>query len=371
MRINNCLGIVFPNVHDDLMFEMTEHRSMGSVPFASRYRFIDFTLSMLINSGITKVGVLARANYRSLMDHLGSGKAWDLDRKNGGLFILPPYAYGEGTYTGHIDALNNAMSFIRHSVQEYVVLCDCDVITNFDLEEMIDNHITSGADVTIAYKYGKLPNEARSISVFKLDGDKVTDILIGGKSNEICNHSLHIMVMKREKLIEMVEEATAHSQNSIGRDILQAHLGELDIRGYKVEDFAEIIDGPDAYFRVSKEILANKESRESLFAPERPIYTKTRDDMPTKYGLDSAVSGSLIGDGCIIEGTVKNSVIFRGVHIGKNAVVENCIIMQDSTVLEGAEIRNVTLDKDVTVSANVTLCGAPGYPMYIRKGSKV
>ncbi len=371
MRTTDCLGILFPNAHDDLMFEMTEHRSMGSIPFASRYRFVDFSLSLLINAGISKVGILTKANYLSLMDHLGSGKAWDLDRKNGGLFILPPFAYGEGTYTGHIDALQNAMNFLKHSTEEYVVLCDCDVITNFSLEEMIDNHVDSGADITIAYKYGKLPENPIDVSILALDGDKVVDVLLGGKHENLCNYSLDVIIMSRKKLIEMVSEATAHSQNSISRDFLQAHVNDMDIRGYKVEDYAEILDGPDAYFRISRELLTNNERRNSLFNPERPIFTKTRDDMPTKYGLDSAVSGSLIGDGCVIEGTVKNSVIFRGVTVGKGAVVENCIVMQDSIVGEGAEIKNVTLDKDVTVSANITLCGAECYPMYIRKGSKV
>lgn len=372
MRSGTCMGLVFPNVHDNYMFEMTERRSLGSVPFAARYRLIDFPLSLLINAGIGKVGVMARENYRSLMDHLGTGKAWDLDRKNGGLFILPPFAYGEGTYTGHIDALYNAMSFIAHSVQPYVVLCNCDVVTNFPLDEMVKEHIASGADVTVAYKTGYLPENAEDRMVLKLDADRnVTDISIGLHTGDVCAHSLDIIVMAREKLIEMVRECTAHSRNSISRDILQANLGRLAIRGYEVDRFAEIIDGPNAYFRVSKELLDSREKRDQLFDPLRPVFTKTRDDMPTRYGLSSDVRGSLIGDGCIIEGTVRNSIIFRGVKIGKDAVVENCVIMQDSTVGNGASLCNVTLDKDVTVADGIALAGSPSYPMYIRKGLKV
>ena len=371
MKNNQCLGLIFPNVHDNRMFEMTEHRSIGSVPFASRYRLIDFSLSMMVNAGITKVGVLARSNYRSLMDHLGTGKSWDLDRKHGGLFILPPFAYGEGTYTGHIDALNNAMNFIEHSVQKYVVLCDCNVIANFDLDEMLDFHENSGADVTVAYKHGAVPANSPDIMTMSVKDGKVREILIGGKNGDVCDYSLSITVIEREKLIALVKEATAHSLNSITRDILQAHIGELDIAGYEVKGYAEVFDGPDAYFRISNELLASPEKRKALFAPERPVLTKTRDDMPTKYGLDSSVKGSMIGDGCIIEGTVINSIIFRGVTVGKNAVLENCIVMQDSTVGENARLCNVTLDKDVTVSKGVSLSGSENYPMYIRKGSRV
>ncbi len=372
MRGNDCLGIVFPNVHDDVMSEMTVRRSMGSVPFAARYRMIDFTLSLLVNAGISKVGVLARANYRSLMDHLGSGKSWDLDRKSGGLFILPPFAYGEGIYTGHIDALDNASDFIGHSTQKYVVLCDCDVVMNFPLEEMIERHIETGADVTVAYKHGTAPEGTKDITVFKFDRKgRAKDILITGNVKGVCDHSLKVMVMEREKLLSFVADAVAHSQNSISRDILQANIEELDIRGYRVETYAEVMTGMEAYVKISNRLLSDRKARDELFCHERPIFTKTRDDMPTKYGLRSSVSGCMIGDGCIIEGKVKNSVIFRGVHIAEGAVVENCIIMQDSTVGENAEIRNVTLDKNVTVNANVTLCGSPVYPMYIRKGATV
>ncbi len=372
MRSNDCMGLVFPNVHDSLMFEMTEHRSMGSVPFGARYRMIDFPLSLLINAGVTKVGVLARSNYRSLMDHLGTGKPWDLDRKKGGLFILPPFAYGEGTFTGHIDALNNARDFIEHSVQNYVALCDCDVLTNFSFEDMMDEHVKSGADITIAYKKGVMPEDPHNLMDFTFDKDgKVIDVKIDSKSKEIKNYSLDVTIMERKLLLKLIDECTAHSRNSISRDMIQANVGTLNIRGYEVTGYAEIIDGPDAYFRVNRELLSDKKKRDMLFDRERPVLTKTRDDMPTKYGLESSVMGSLIGDGCIIEGTVKDSVIFRGVTIGKGAVVENCVVMQDSVVESGAVIRNVTLDKNVTVSENVTLCGSPAYPMYIRKGSKV
>lgn len=372
MSNTDCLGLIFPNVHDDRMFEMTEYRSIASVPFAARYRIIDFSLSMLVNAGITKVGVLARSNYRSLMDHLGTGKPWDLDRKHGGLFILPPFAFGEGTYTGHIDALYNAMNFIRHSTQEYVVLCDCDVIANFPLDDMVRQHIRSGADITVAYRHGPMPQNAKERMVITMNKEnRVQDIAIGFHGKGECDYGLGITVMKKERLMEMVDHAVAHSQNSITRDLLQANVGTLGIFGYEVTGYAEVVDGPDAYFRISNELLTDSAKRHSLFTTDRPILTKTRDDMPTKYGLDSSVSTSLIGDGCIIEGKVVNSIIFRGVHIEKGTVVENCIIMQDSFIGENAVLKNVTIDKDVTVSKGLTLSGAAGYPMYIRKGTTV
>ncbi len=371
MRKNNVLGLVFPNVHDELMVEMTAKRSMGSVPFCGRYRLVDFSLSNLVNAGVSKVGIVTKANYQSLMDHIGTGKAWDLDRKSGGLYFLPPYSNDQAkVYVGHIDGLFGAMTFLRHSKEEYVVLCDADVITNFDLGDMIERHIKSGADVTIAYKNGKMPANHHDVMAFELEGDKVTDITFAA-GDSTCKFSLDITVMSREKLIEIVNYGYEHNLTSLARDIFHRGLGTFDIRGYEVKEYAAVMDGPESYARITREVLSSAEVRRQLFNKERPVFTKTRDDMPTIYGLKSEVKNSIIGDGCVIEGTVKNSVIFRGAKIGPGAIVENCIVMQDSEIGDNAEIRYVTLDKKVKVGAYKTLNGSEIYPIYVRKNSEV
>lgn len=372
MRKNNVLGIVFPNVHDELMAEMTTVRSMGSLPFLSRYRLIDFSLSNLVNAGIAKVGIVTKANYQSLMDHLGTGKAWDLDRKNGGLFFLPPYSNNEAKiYKGHVDGLFGAMNFLKHSSEEYVVLCDADVITNFDLSDMLNSHIKSGAGVTVAYKRGKLPQNHNDIMTFSLDGDKIVDIAFAAKGQEDCLYSLDITIMSREKLIEIVEMGYERNYTSLARDIFQCYFKELDMHGYEVKPYAAVMDSPESYAKISAEILNNTEVRRELFCKKRPVFTKTRDDMPTIYGLDSKVSNSLIADGCVIEGTVKNSILFRGVKVQKGAVVENSIVMQDVIVNENAHLEYVTVDKKVQVGVGKTLIGSEIYPIYVRKSAKV
>lgn len=371
MRNNNLLGIVFPNAHDDLMTEMTSLRSMGSVPFCGRYRLVDFSLSNLVNAGVSKVGIVTKANYQSLMDHIGTGKAWDLDRKNGGLFFLPPYSNNAATvYKGHVDGLFGAMSFLKASTEKYVVLCDCDVIANINLKDMIQAHIKSGADITIAYKAGKMPVNMHDVMSFTLEGDKVTDIAFAPEGTD-CKFSLDITILSRETLISIVEFGYEHNLTSLAYDIFQPNLEKFDIRGYEVTEYVAVMDGPESYARITNEVLSNANVRRQLFAKERPIFTKTRDDMPTIYGLDSQVNNSLIADGCTIEGTVKNSVLFRGVKVSAGAVVENAIIMQDSIIGDSATIEYATLDKKVSVGAGKTLRGTAVYPIYVRKNAEV
>ncbi len=372
MRKNVCLGVVFPNAHDDLMGEMTEKRSMGSLPFCGRYRIIDFPLSNLVNAGISKVGIISRSNYQSLIDHLGTGKAWDLDRKSGGLYFLTPYSNNEAkVFVGHVDALFGAMDFLKKSVEQYVVMCDADVITNFDLSKMIDRHIESGADITIAYKKGVMPANHHDVMNFKLDGDKVTGIDFTAFEQADCNISLDITILSRELLINIVNEGHAHNYTSLAREILNPNIEKFDIRGYEVTEYAAIMDSPETYVKATKDVVNCPEARRQLFCKRHPIFTKTRDDMPTVYGLDSDVKNSIIADGCVIKGTVKNSVLFRGVKVGKGTVIEDSIIMQDAVIEDNVDLKCVTLDKKVIVNTGKTLRGASTYPIYVRKNAKV
>lgn len=363
----SALGIIFANVHDELVPELTEKRSMASIPFGSRYRLIDFSLSNLVNAGISKVGILTQENYRSLMDHLGSGKSWDLDRKNGGIFIMPPFNNAKyGISRGHIESLAGIMTFLNRSHEDYVVLCDSDVISNIDLDDMINTHIKSGADVTVAYKKGPLPKNKRDIMVLTFENDTVADAIFEETVPGDVEYSLDIFVMRRDLLIDWINDAKRRSLKSFSRDIIAPRICEKKINGYKINDFAEVLDSADSYVKISN-MLLNGDSRRSLFNPDRPVYTKTRDDMPTRYGLSSVAENCLIADGCLIEGTVKNSILFRGVTVEKGATVEDCILMQGTQIGKNACLSNITADKGVVINDDTTLKGKPGKNIFIGK----
>lgn len=372
MSAKNALGIIFSNTHDDLVPQLTQKRSIASIPFGSRYRLIDFTLSNLVNAGVPKVGIITKVNYHSLMDHIGSGKAWDLDRKNGGIYILPPYSTAaSGYYSGDIDALAGVMSFLERSNEEYVILCDSTLISNIDLSLIIKNHISSGADVTIAYKHGKLPKNKNDIMIMDIEENgRVKDIRVSKTAEGEVDFSLNIAVIKREKLIDIVLDADKKRLRNLAVDVFMPNVDTLKIYGYKVEGFAEVVDSAASYVRISKSLL-DRETRNKLFISERPVYTKTKDDMPTRYGINSVTKNSLVADGCVIEGTVKNSILFRGVKIGKGSVVEDCIIMQGTEIGENCSLRNITIDKSAVISDGVTMMGTPENNLFIEKEKRI
>ena len=374
MRANNVLGLIFTNVNDSLFPELTGIRSMGAVPFGGRYRIIDFHLSNLVNANVDKVGIVPRSSYRSLMDHIGAGKAWDLDRKQGGLSFLPPYIIGSGsgTYKGHMDAIKNIGVYLSKSKEEYVILCDADVVCNIDFKDMIKQFKASGADIAVAFKNGKMPKYAAGHLVCQFDDNNIAnDVIISTEAGKECNYSLGIMIFRKEQLIDFAVAAYEHGNASINRSILfEYQQRNLKIFGYEVKGFAAVIDGIASYTKASMDIL-NKDIRKDLFNPARPVFTKTRDDMPTKYGLDSVVKNSVLGEGCVVEGTVENCILFRGVKVGKGAVVKDCILMQETVIEDNCELQYVTADKDAFVSSGTKLCGAENNHYIISKGTKI
>ncbi|MDO4742414.1 MAG: glucose-1-phosphate adenylyltransferase subunit GlgD [bacterium] len=373
MRTNKILGIVFPNTHDDLIYELTEKRATGSIPFGARYRMIDFSLSNLVNAGISKVCIITKANYQSLMNHLGNGKPWDLDRKNGGIYILSPFSTGKsGVYTNHIEAIYGEMEFIKNSPEEYVVLCDADVVMNFDVEDMVRQHSRTNADITVCYKNGYLPKKHPDTMSLEVDQQgRVVDILVSEQTDEQRDFSLDVILLSKKLLIRLIEDANSRSRKNFAKDIMQKNVQELRIFGYKVDSYAVVIDSLISYYNTHFDLLNDSDIRRQLFTSQRPVYTKTRDDMPTKYGLHSYAVGSLVADGCKIDGTVINSVISRGVCIGENAVVKNCIILEDSVIGNGSQLDNVIVDKLVRVNAGERLSGTKHNPMYVHKNTDV
>ncbi len=368
MRTSAVSGLIFANSNDKLLKRLTENRSMASVPFGSRYRLIDFALSNLVNAGITNVGIITNANYRSLIDHVGSGIYWDLDRKNGGLHILSPYMANDvRRFRGTIDALSAATDFIKRCESDYIVIFAGDVLANIDISDIIKCHVEKKADITTVYHKGLLPYNRDDAMILTLGADsKVEAIAFDCDHAAEYAYGVGVTVIGRELLSKLVNDAVETDLASFNRDILAKKTDELNIYGYEHTEFIALMNGTDDYYAANLAIL-KKEVRSQLFNPERPIYTKTRDDMPTRYGIECNVKNSVIADGCVIDGTVKNSVLSRGVKVAKGAVVENCIIMQEVKVGANAQICNVIADKNAVIGDDIVMKAPEGKRVFISK----
>ena len=365
---NNVLGIIFSNAYEDSVSELTAARAMGSVPFCGRYRLIDFPLSGMVNAGMDHIGVITKSNYQSLMDHLGNGKPWDLSRKRKGLHILPPFTTSHvGVYRNRIQALSGIMGFVHQATEEYVLLCDCNVVSNMDLNNLFRAHEQSGADITIMYRHGVAPALRDHINLGLRPDDSVEQVYLSSVGGEECSYSLNAFLMRKSLLERLINNAVSLNQTSFERDIIQKYADRLNMHGFEVEDYTCTIDSLKSYYNHSMQLLGSRGFRD-LFKPERPIYTKVRDDMPAMYGMEASTSNSLIADGCVIDGTVENSILFRGVHVARGAVVRNSIIMQNSFVGEDTHLECVITDKGVMIKPHKSLCGAEDFPIYVGKG---
>lgn len=374
MLRKKTLGLVFANMHDDAMGEMTAKRSMGSLPFGGRYRMIDFCLSSLVDAGVTKVGVIAKTNYHSLMDHLGSGRPWDLSRKREGLSIFPPHRYFEETeslYKGRIQALYNVLSYIRNSAVSYVVMMDCDFVCNIDIDALVTYHMDTNADVTILCSEEiPCPEMSRNCVVVRPDETGRARELFLNRKEDGALLSMNVFVVAKEMLISLIEDAMANMLRYFEQDVLVQKINALDIRTYIHRDFVRRIYNTKSYYDANMALLDNR-NLTNLFTPDRPVYTKVRDEAPVRYGLNASIRNSLLADGCVIDGQVENSVVFRGVTVEKGAVVRNAILMQNTVVGAGAELGYVITDKDVTITPGRTMDGEENYPIYIKKASVV
>ena len=376
--MKNTLGIIIGFDSNNDLRELSEHRPVASVPFGGRYRVIDFMLSNLVNSGCYQVGVLMRDKYQSLMDHLGSGKDWDLSRKRGGLMMLPPNAFAPKSsplvtenYHTSLEALGSVSDMLQKSKCEHVVVCGADIIANIPLDEAMREHKKSGADVTIVCtKNGD--GGAFDMFLNLSPRHEVSDIRNGDNAGGKCKYkSLGIYIMKRKYLINLLSDCVTHNLTSFERDAMQHVFNRGDaIQGYVFDKYVAKIEDVKSYFSASMDML-DKDIRDQVFLPTRPILTRIRDEAPTYYGEDAVVSDSLIADGSRIEGTVENSIIFRGCNIAKGAVVKDSIIMQSGIISEGVELSYVVTDKGVTVRENRKMMGHATYPVAIAKNTIV
>lgn len=373
--MSNAFGIIFANIHDEALPQLTRNRTLGAVPLGGRYRLIDFILSDMANSGITSVGVIARNNYHSLVHHLGSGKEWDLSRKFGGLTIFPPYstASGAGLYHGRLEAMKNVVNYIVRAREEYAVLADSNIILNIDLDEVVRFHEANNADVTCVYRNVELHDASgRDRVLYDLDGNgRIRAVRADPRTADgVCSHSLGIWVLKKELLLRILDESQAAGAQSFERDVLGRNCDKWNILGYNFTNYVAQIRSISDYYKAGISLL-NADVRAELFPKDRPIYTRVHDEAPAYYAPEAKATGSLIANGCRIEGTVENSILGRGVYVAKGAVVRNSLLMQGVAISEGAQVDCAIIDKNCYVSPGRTLSGAPTYPIVIEKGSRV
>ncbi|MDR0884123.1 MAG: glucose-1-phosphate adenylyltransferase subunit GlgD [Oscillospiraceae bacterium] len=372
MRANNVLGILYASSHENTVEALSGPRTMGSIPFGGRYRVVDFLLSAMVNAGISHVLMPTKSNYRSLMDHVGTGKPWDLTRKREGLILLPPFSSGDskGVYTNRVEAAASILGFIRDADKEYVLLVDGNLVCNPDFGEMLAQHLRSGADITLAAVPGHAPALKNTLLIQTQDTDtlpRVTEIAVtGGDLDGLW--APHILLMRKDLLVSFIERAIDPTVMSFERDLLQENVERLDIRAWTLPNFVTAIDSVETYYNANLALLSTAK-RALLFPADRPVYTKVRDEAPTLYGLNSHVQNSLVADGCTIRGEVHDSVIFRGVRIGRGAVVRGSVVMQDSVIGDNAVIENVILDKHVTVAPSSRLSGAARCPYFVPKNT--
>ena len=376
----NLAGLIFSNIHDQGIPEMTRMRTMASIPFGCRYRLIDFALSNMVNADINTVGVITHYNYQSLMDHIGTGKDWDLARRSGGIKILPPYiaAYENAAagklYSNRLEAMMGAENFIHKCNADYIVLSDCDVIMNIDLNAVVEDHIRSGAAITVVTKHLDVNDYQldKSVAVMEIGKDnRITGISHQLPESGECDISTNIMVIKRTELQAIISDSLRKGYKSFTREIMANNVDKKLFRAYRYDGWYSYIGTLESYFKSSMQLLT-KEARKGLFGVAgRQIYTKIRNSAPTKYCEGANAVNSLIADGCVIEGTVENSIIFRGVKIGKGCVVRNSILLQDTKVGDNVQLNCVIADKNVMIKDGRTLSGHETMPFFIGKGMMV
>ena len=357
--MNDLHGILFAYRSDANLGELTRPRNTCSLPFGGRYRLIDFMLSNCVNAGITDVGVVVHQSYQSLLDHLGSGKDWDLSRKHGGLRILPPFSYteqGHGEYRGSMEALAGVYDYLEDIRQDYVLLAWGDTAINLPVSEVFEQHLSSGADITVVCTPTLKGAPRFSEYVEVSEEGRITDLSIHPTAADKALESLEIYVLSKRLLMDMVDYCAAHDVSNFSRGVLQPRMKSLKMMPYVHKGYVGRFQSVGDYYQRSMELL-DPAVRADLFNSARPIRTKDQSNPSTYYGPESVSKCSLVADGCQIEGEVSNSILARGVIVEKGAKVSDSVLMQGTVVKAGASLSYVIADKDVTVNEGRMLMG--------------
>lgn len=365
-------GIVFAYEAARELKELVETRTSSSIPFAGRYRLIDFPISCMVNAGVSDIGVIMQRGYQSLMDHLGSGRDWNLNRQLGGLKLLPPFGYADTqreVYRSRMEALRAVYVYLNRIRQDYVVISRGDIAANIDIDDIFKKHVDSGTDVTIVCTdTPQLPLKDSSFVIPDSNG------FIEGTVNSPIQkpggyQSMELYILSKELLMKIVEYGNVNKYLSKG-DLLQVMTEGRKSQVYIYDGYVAAITSVDAYYKKSMELL-KPGVREQLFREDAPIMTKVRSDVSTHYDTNSKVKNCLVADGCFIEGDIESCVLFRGVRVGRGAVLKNCVIMQDTVIGESTNLSHVITDKNVTISPYVTLTSYETFPITIAKNSLI
>lgn len=365
--LTNYIGILNLNEDESGIKSLTMNRPLASVIIFGRYRIIDFALSNMVNAGIKTVGIFGQTHSRSLMDHLGTGKPWDLDRKMGGLFLFN-YSL-ENPSISDVRLFKNNMEFFYRSAGENVVLMSSRMINKIDLKQAAEYHEKTGNDITIVYK--SVRNDEESFSncdVLNLDEDG--NVLSVGKViglNINMNISMEIFLLKKDLLIDFIYEGIEKNRHGMFKECIYESVGNLKVGGYEYKGYLSCISNIRSYYKTSMDIM-NLNIRRELFFENGNIYTKTNDSPPAKYYKNSNVKNSIISNGCIIKGEVKNSILSRGVIVDEDAVIEDSIIFSNGIIGKGVLLRNTILDKNVIIEEGKRLVGDIKFPVVIEKG---
>ena len=371
----DVFGLIYAGEESPRLGELISKRNVSALPVAGRYRVIDFILSNMVNSNIRNIGIITKRNYQSLMDHLDAGKDWDLSRKKDGLFILPPYDTVEnsGVHEGMVDSLAGAGAYLRRVPQEYCLYSSASLVYNFTYNKMFKQHIETGADITILYAE-RGAGSSRCVSNFsnlmmEMDENKrVRNAHFCTDRDEQGAVGMECILIKKELLRYLLDNAVARNKHNLIQDVILENIHRLRVYGYEYDGYVSKIDNVAGYYKTNMDMLL-PDVQKDLFFQSNSIYTKTKDEAPAKYGANAVVHNSLIASGCVIEGTVENSVLFRGVYVAPGVHLKNCVVMQDSQIYEKASLDKVILDKNVSIRPGSVLAGNEMYPVIIPKGA--
>ncbi|NJP40758.1 glucose-1-phosphate adenylyltransferase subunit GlgD [Oscillospiraceae bacterium HV4-5-C5C] len=367
--IRNTCGLILADDKRIHMGDLTRPRALSAVPFGGRYRIIDFALSNMVNSGILTIAVSTFNKYKSLMDHLGTGSAWDLDRKSQGLYILPPYISSE-SYTGRGDDLSGIISFFREIKQEYIIVSSASCILNTTYDELMAYHRDKNADISVMYNRDGYKAEA-PVTILDMTRSGRVKGVYENPLNPVSNrNSLGVMLMRRELFVEILGEAMSRGTTEVNPEFYVKEFDRYAIYGYEYKGCALRINSTQAYFDATLRALSEP-TRTDVFWQKQPVFTKVKDEAPAIYSEDCEVRDSMISDGCYIQGSVKHSMLFRNVSVGNKAKLTNCIIFQDTQIADGCELENVIIDKKCVIRPGIKLIGQAAYPVVIGKGAIV
>ena len=373
----SAVGIIFSSLNNNTLSRLTSDRTVAAIPFSCRYRLIDFCLSNLVNADISNIHIVANYNYRSLLEHIGSGKDWDLARRSGGINMISPFqtarVSSEKLFSTRMEALKNMREYINEFKEEYVVLMDSDHVLNIDIAHVIKTHEQTGAAVTFVTR--RVPAHYTSKTprmMLASVAGKITDISMNSSYNEKNPElSLNIFVMKTVYLRKLIAEAEAHSLDSLTK-IFLSNYKQANYRTYKYDGYVASVSSFLDYYRCSIELAKNESARNSLlWKKEFPIFTRVHNSAPAVHKPSAVVENSMLADECVIEGTVINSVLFRGVTVEKGAIVRDSVLFHGTHIGKNAEVNCIVTDKDVYVTDNVKLSGNENMPFYIQKNRKV